>query len=181
MEQQVYRFSQTLAAVDFSGKSILDIGCGFGDYLHFIQNKNTASYWGWDLNSNFVQEARIIFGEFGKFDVVDVSVEDNIKVYQGGVDIAVMLGLLNYNLNSEDDNYAYSQQLICNAFSLVKEVLIVDCLSAYRTPDYPVEDFVFYHEPSRMLDFALSLSSNAVLKHDYAPIPQKEFMLFIYK
>jgi len=32
-----------------------------------------------------------------------------------------------------------------------------------------------------MLDFALALSPNVVLKHNYAPIPQKEFMLFIYK
>jgi hypothetical protein len=60
-------------------------------------------------------------------------------------------------------------------------VLVVDFLSTYRTPDYPQEDFIFYHDPKIMLDFALNLSANVVLKHNYAAIPQKEFMLFIYK
>ena len=62
-----------------------------------------------------------------------------------------------------------------------KNLLIVDFLSFKTTSDYKKEDFVFYHKPDEILKFALSLSENVVLKHNYAPIPQKEFMLFIYK
>jgi hypothetical protein len=69
--------------------------------------------------------------------------------------------------------------MIQKAFSSVSETLVVDFLSLYRTPDYPEEDFVFYHDPSAMLTFALSLTPNVRLIHDYAPIPQKEFMLVL--
>lgn len=39
-EQQVYRFEQTLHCLpDLNGKTILDIGCGFGDYYDFLRSK----------------------------------------------------------------------------------------------------------------------------------------------
>ena len=92
-----------------------------------------------------------------------------------------MLGLLNLNFHGKVDNYDYSYQLIGNAFQYANEVLIVDFISERTIDTYPKEDFIFYHNPIKILEFAFSLSPKVVLKHDYAPIPQKEFMLFIYK
>jgi hypothetical protein len=92
-----------------------------------------------------------------------------------------MLGLLNLNFHEDFDNLTYSKLMITNAFSAVNELLIVDFLSNRLTPDYPKEDFVFYHDPAKMLDFALTLTPNVVLKHNYAPIPQREFLLALYK
>ena len=37
-EQQNYRFLQTIDnRIEFNGKRILDIGCGFGDYFNFLK------------------------------------------------------------------------------------------------------------------------------------------------
>ena len=69
--------------------------------------------------------------------------------------------------------------MIKKAFSAVSETLVVDFLSLYRIPDYPKEDFVFYHDPSEMLAFALELTPNVRLIHDYEAIPQKEFTLVL--
>ena len=44
-------------------------------------------------------------------------------------------------------NYDYSVRLISNAFESVTDILVVDFLSSYTHPDYPVEDSVFYHDP----------------------------------
>jgi len=183
-EQQAYRFSQTVFS-DFGSKTILDIGCGFCDYYSFLKEIGNApaKYIGWDINEDLLQVARKRFGTDEKVEIRNESIAGITgKNGQDTAHIGVMLGVLNFNLRNKGiDNYNYSKLLITNAFKLVNEVLIVDFLSSYRTPEYAPEDFVFYHDPAVMLDFALNLSSNAVLKHNYDPIPQKEFMLFIYK
>lgn len=182
-EQQDYRFFQTLSELDFAGgKSVIDIGCGFGDYFALLlaSNKKISHYTGWDINGDLISEAQKIWSgsENASFAVKNISTTQKIDEK---ADIAVMLGVLNLNLNGILDNYEYSFALIKNAFECVNEVLVVDFLSTQYTSDYPVESFVFYHDPVKMLAFALTLSSNVVLKHNYSPIPQKEFMLFIYK
>ena len=180
-EQQKYRFFITLdETINFSDKSILDIGCGFGDYFDFLKSNNTgfSKYIGFDINENLINEAKKLYSsKKSTFTVINI-LESNKKNI---ADIGIMLGLLNFNLKDTFDNYEYSKQMISKAFNLVNEVLVVDFLSTNLTSDYPKEDFVFYHDPLKILKFALSLSSNVVIKHNYAPIPQKEFMLFIYK
>lgn len=180
-EQQAYRFAQTLGiGSGFENRSVLDIGCGFGDYYEFLKQNGVGigHYTGFDINLDLVKEAQKRYsGSATTFEVENVMTTSRSHV----ADIGVMLGVLNFNLKGQMDNLAYSKQFIQRAFELVDEVLIVDFLSTHLTPDYPKEEFVYYHAPEAMLEFALSLSENAVLKHDYLPIPQKEFMLFIYK
>ncbi|MGB0983041.1 MAG: methyltransferase type 11 [Saprospiraceae bacterium] len=184
VEQQLYRFEQTLqTGVDFSDKRILDIGCGFGDYYDYItaQRKiEIQSYQGYDLNDDLINAAQQEYINDSKsaFQVSNILEK---KVEEPVADIGVMLGVLNLNFKEEYDNYAYSKKIITNAFSLVKDYLIVDFLSTNLDSSYPKEDFIFYHNPAQMLEFAFSLSENVSLKHDYASIPQKEFMLIIKK
>ncbi len=181
-DMQQYRFLQTLGGgVGFNGKTVVDIGCGFGDYFSFLQDKQAGirKYLGVDVNDELLAVARQKHpsqqAEFAAGNLMTSPPEKPLG------DIGVMLGVLNFNLKSEFDNEEYSRKFIKNALAAVNEVLIVDFLSAKRAPEYPAEGFVYYHEPARMLEFALSLSPDVVLKHDYLPIPQKEFMLFIRK
>lgn len=182
-EQQIYRFKQSLPMITFSNsKSILDIGCGFGDYLTLllVDNKPFKQYIGWDLNPDLIAKSKNIWqkNHNSHFEVKNIAeIKEKIPV----AEIGVMFGILNLNFNEKIDNYDYAFQFIRNAFSLVSEVLVVDFLSSRTNSDYPREDFVFYYDPGRMLEFALTLTPNVILKHDYAPIPQKEFMLFLYK
>lgn len=182
LEQQRYRFAQTLAmGLNFEGKAVLDIGCGFGDYVDFLAESGVgfSSYLGLDINPDLIGEAqqRHQGRPERNFRVLDLCVGDLPCEPLG--DVGVMLGLLNLNLHGEMDNYEYSCNIIANALSLVREALVVDFISARRLEEYPKEDFIFYHNPSRMLDFAFTLADNVVLKHDYLPIPQKEFMLVL--
>jgi SAM-dependent methyltransferase len=183
-EQQQYRFQQTLSVpVEFAGKSVLDIGCGFGDYGDFLIRENIEfeKYTGWDINVDLIREAQTRKSAEAKFEFQVENIALLEEKQDAKFDVGVMLGVLNLNLKGKVDNYEYSKKNISTAFSLVKDVLIVDFLSTNLSLDYPKEDFVFYHDPLKMIEFAFTLSSNVVLKHDYAAIPQKEFMLFIYK
>ena len=182
-EQQHYRFSQTLqTGLVFDDKNILDIGCGFGDYADFLSRNNIkySSYHGVDINPDLIKEAKTRHESNADvdFSVLDLT-ESNKEL--PSADIGVMLGLLNLNLDGVMDNYEYSFNMIKNAYACVNEALLVDFISARRDPGYAKEDFIFYHDPSAVLEFAFSLSDNVLIKHDYLPIPQKEFMLVIYK
>lgn len=185
-ENQELRFNQTLLnGIDFSNKSILDIGCGFGDYAAFLHKRIPQmngqilkNYVGIDLNSNLVGQAikNNLDSQNVKFETFDI-VKGPYKNTEA--DIGIMLGLLNFRL--QESNLEYSKKIIKNAFMSVKEALIVDFLSTKTTNTYPKEDFVYYHEPSDVLKFALEITNNLKLLHDYAPIPQKEFMIIMRK
>jgi len=182
-EQQYYRFSQTLQlGLNFDDKKIIDIGCGFGDYVNFLTNNNItfSSYLGVDINPDLIHESteRHAANIKREFKVLDLTENREQKPL---ADIGVMLGLLNLNLKNKMDNYEYTFNLINNAFSLVNEALVVDFISNRKDSSYPEEDFIFYHDPNRVLEFATSLTDNFSLKHDYLPIPQKEFMLVLHK
>lgn len=182
IKQQRFRFLQTLLSdLNFKEKKILDVGCGFGDYYSFLKDKKLGinHYTGWDINSNFINEAKNNFtSQDTSFYVRNVFKQ---KANEPVADIVVMFGLLNWKLSSISMNYDYTKRMVKKAYCLAGECLVVDFLSSNLSSDYPKEDFVFYHNPSIMLEFAFTLSDNVVLKHNYLPIPQKEFMLFIYK
>ena len=183
VEQQEYRFSQTVSSeINFHDKSVLDIGCGFGDFYKFLIKTKTPirNYIGYDINPGLISESQKIYQNdyksyFKVANVLNENTENSIA------DVGVMLGVLNLNLKEDFDNYEYSFKAIENAFSYVNEVLVVDFLSTNLVDDYEKEEFVFYHDPIKMLEFGLKLSDNILIKHNYLAIPQREFMLFIYK
>ena len=186
-EQQTYRFKNTLSqSIDFSNKRILDIGCGYGDYLNYIKTNNQTlnfkSYKGYDINDHFIKTAKKIYSNEKRadFEVNDILFTEN-HTLKNNFDLGIMLGLLNLNFKNKVDNYVYSKNMIKSAFKKLNEVLIVDFLSIYRTEKYEKEDFVFYYDPSRIIKIISELTSNFVINHNYSPIPQKEFMIFIYK
>ncbi|UOG35411.1 class I SAM-dependent methyltransferase [Leptospira noguchii] len=185
-KQQIYRFEQVLSNVDLINKNILDIGCGFSDFLSYIQEKNImfSKYTGWDINKKFLNENKILENHFVTFENQDISnlqESDLVELKKANHQVLLMLGLLNFRLNEGEMNYEYSFDLIRNAFAITSEMLVVDFLSSKIIDQYPKENFVFYHSPSKVLDFALEITPNVILKHNYVPIPQKEFMLFLYK
>ena len=181
--QQQTRFRQTLACgVDFGNRSVIDIGSGFGDYFQLLKDQGVAikQYTGCELNEAFVRESEQRFSDervrFVPGDVLDSESTETVSA-----DIGVMLGLLNFHWKETIDNRTVTEMAVRNAFRLVHEVLIVDFLSNRLTETYPQEDFVFYHDPVDVLQMALKITPHVVIKHDYEPIPQREFMLIMRK
>jgi 2-polyprenyl-3-methyl-5-hydroxy-6-metoxy-1,4-benzoquinol methylase len=50
--QMAARFATVAGAVEPAGKDVLDVGCGFGDLLGYLNESGRApaSYQGWDIN-----------------------------------------------------------------------------------------------------------------------------------
>lgn len=181
VDQQRLRFEQVLRVADVSGRHLLDIGCGFGDLLDYCSERGCVPkhYTGWDINPELIEEAiRRHPGRSEDFTVVNLLERTDCPPV---ADVGVMLGVLNFNLGDTYNNLDYSRIMIERAFRSVRESLVVDFLSTRLTPDYPKEDTVFYHDPGEMLAFALDLTPDVTLAHDYPSIPQKEFMLVLHR
>lgn len=175
--QQEYRFLQVVKNVDFTNKSVLDIGCGFGDLFSFFKNKQVkvSHYCGLDISEDLLNEGKTTHPD-GEFILGNFLEKEEVLG-----DVGVMLGVLNENLQGRVEHFEYSKNAIKQAFSLVRETLVVDFLSANLTPNYPKDDSAYYHSPMKTLNFALKLTGNARIIHNYKPIPQKEFLLILEK
>ena len=64
--RQILRMQTLTSLYDFRGKSVLDIGCGFGDLLKYLPHDIT--YKGVDLMPDFVEVARSRFTPIKKME-----------------------------------------------------------------------------------------------------------------
>jgi len=185
--QQSYRFDQSINGVLFRNESvILDIGCGFGDFLNFlkIKNKPFSKYIGWDLNPDLINEANNLWDKNDEKEVVfEVQDIQSIEIKKTPVaNIGFMHGVLNLKLDDGIDNWEYTKELITKAFQCVDELLVIDFISSEIVENYPVEDFINYNSPTKLLSFVFSdLTKKVKLDHSYDAIPQREFTLYLFK
>lgn len=176
-KQQMYRFEQFLDFGTFTGKSVMDVGCGFADFYEYLnkQDVEISEYIGVDINGKLIQRAEKNYPD------IDFYVGNPLLMDKpASCDVIVMSGALNYRLD-QIHNLTYAREFVRRLFEWTNDAILVDMLSAHRTPEYPKEEFVFYYEPEEMFTFATELTPNVSLKHDYKPIPQKEFILKLRK
>jgi 2-polyprenyl-3-methyl-5-hydroxy-6-metoxy-1,4-benzoquinol methylase len=125
-EDQYTRFKAAITYVDFSGKSVLDIGCGFADFYEFFLQHNikVKKYKGIDLNEQLIEVAKKRFPK-NIYEVRNILLH-NYNSEQA--DIVTLFGLLNFKLTTVD-NLRYTKEMINAAWKITKETLIVDFLS----------------------------------------------------
>lgn len=176
-ENQFQRFESAVSLLDLTGKSVVDIGCGFGDFFEFLKTRKIkiASYLGLDINDDLlaVAQKRHKTGKFKQLNILLDPPKNKLA------DIGFVFGVLNFNLKGKPNNYEYAQSFIQKGFGLCRQALVVDMLSAYLTKGYPKEEFVFYYQPEKMFQFSQTLTPSVILKHDTPPIPQQEFTLYL--
>lgn len=175
-EHQETRFAVASSLCDFTGKRVLDYGCGFADLLGHLQARGAtpAEFTGVDLNPEFVEVARGRYPE-ARFFANDLAAEDEAS---WSADVVVMLGLLNYR-QPELDNFAFARRMLRLAFAWARECVICDFHSDVSIPEYPREDWINYYPPARILELGLSLTPLVSLRHDYACLPQREMLLVL--
>jgi SAM-dependent methyltransferase len=94
-EQQTLRFDVLTTKLNLENKTILDIGCGFGDLAHYLlkRNVNFKQYIGIDVSENMLDLAEKSFNSklpvfFSKLDILKNEVIPES-------DVAIMSGVLN--------------------------------------------------------------------------------------
>jgi len=175
---QETRFAVAAQTVELSGRQVLDIGCGLADFLAFLraQDISIKDYRGIDINNDLLDACSRRFPDC-RFERRNILLD---PPDQAEADVVTMFGVLNFRFR-EFGNEIFAREMIARAFSMCRGALVVDMLSAEREASYPAEDFVYYYDPGALLAFALTLTPDVILRHDYPPIPQREFMLVLRK
>jgi len=168
--KQDIRFDILSSFYNFTNKSILDIGCGFGDLYSFLSKKfGTFQYTGCDICDFLIKEGKTKFPEASFFHGDFLSLE-----FTQPIDWALASGPFTYKFE-EMDNYEFIYNTMSKAFSLVRDGLSFDFSS--DKVDYQLDE-TFHASPEKILSMAYSFSRNVILRSDYMPF---EFSVFIFK
>lgn len=168
-ESQFKRFEVLLKLGDFSGCSILDIGCGRGDFMGFLNERiDDFSYVGLDLMSEFIIDAAERYGHL-----------PNTKFYQGDfslvdlprVDFAIASGALTYR----SENACYYNEMIAKLYASAKCGFAFNMLNVASFPEHPL---LVGHDIGEVVKFCQMLCPRVELISDYF---EDDFTVFMYR
>ncbi|HEX2565636.1 MAG TPA: class I SAM-dependent methyltransferase [Burkholderiales bacterium] len=169
---QEKRFGALLGLGAFHGRSVLDAGCGFGDFLAFLQERGMSpQYTGFDLCAPMVERCRKRFAE--KDASARFLVGDALTFADGApYDYVVASGI--FGLAARGTR-ARIRPTVTRLFGMCRQGLAVNFLSA-RAPRRSTARV--YVEPAEMLELGLSLTPAARLDHSYLP---NDFTLLLHR
>jgi SAM-dependent methyltransferase len=167
---QEKRFEALLALGDFHGRRILDVGCGFGDFLAFLVERDIHPlYTGLDVCEPMIERCQQRFpagaGRFIAGDVLDHEVDQSY-------DYVVASGLFGLDSPGARERIPASLGLM---FGWSRMGLAANFLSTRYTKQV---DGRIYVEPEKALLAALELTPAVRLDHNYLP---NDFTLHLYK
>ncbi len=156
-EIQEIRFSILAEIGVESGDSVLDVGCGFGDFKGwFEKQRGTLNYSGIDLSPDLLTEAgkRHPDAQFLEGDLFDMDFADQ------SFDWVVLSGALNEPLHDEG---SYAHRMIARMFELCRKGVAFNLLDArhLRAPDLQS------HQPEEVLSYCRSLCPDCTLRDGY--------------
>jgi len=169
--RQDIRFDVLLSFFNCRHKSILDIGCGFGDLNRVLGKRygDEYRYVGIDLVPELLEEGRRRYqGRHIQF----VQGEFLEHSFEQPFDIIIESGIFNFKF-SDTMNYEFIEETMKKAHSLSREGISFDFLSdkvEYR------HDHTFHSSPEKIVQLGYKYSRNLVLRNDYMPF---EFCLHI--
>ena len=167
---QERRFEALLDLGDFDGRRLLDVGCGFGDFLAFLLERGIEPrYTGIDVCAPMIERCEARFSRGGnRFLVADA------LTFQpdGPYDFVVASGL--FGLEAEGARERIRPTLR-RMFSWARIGISANFLSA-RSPRHAARRV--YVEPAEVLAQAFELTPAVRLDHTYLP---NDFTIHLYK
>jgi SAM-dependent methyltransferase len=155
-------------APDLNRSSILDYGCGTGDFYRFLKRRGfNVRYTGVDINENFIRLAQKKYPEC-TFSVLN----DTADQIEGFYDYIVICGVFNLQVPGVAEDMKES---LITLFKHCNKGLALNALSSHT----PIKDpELHYTSPAEMVQFTLeNLSPYLALRHDRV---QDDFTLYIY-
>jgi SAM-dependent methyltransferase len=165
---QIRRFETLIRiAGDFSGKNVLDFGCGKGDLYGFMKEKGfSPRYCGIDINKNLIELARHKYPG-AEFIIMDIDETD----FNRHFDIIFVCGVFNLRIAGIEESM---KNILRKLFRFCTEALHVNLLTSH-IPQKSVE--LFYVNPEEILNFAITeLSRSVALQHT-----KEDIFLSVYR
>ncbi|MBS0332306.1 MAG: class I SAM-dependent methyltransferase [Proteobacteria bacterium] len=154
------RYEMLLAGWPDAARSVLDVGCGFGDMAGYCAESGRADwrYTGLDIVPALIEEGR------RRRPDADLRLRDmDADGLPEGYDLVVASGVFSHRLK---DNMAF----IAAAFERFAAAARVGFAANFMSPAADIRyDNLFYPDPGEVLALARRHSKRAVLRHDYMP------------
>ena len=163
------RYYNLIADIDFEGKSILDIGCGMGNIIPYIekQTKN-FTYTGIDLLPEFVEKAQ------EKYPQHTFLAGDYMQLMHPA-DIVMCSGALNSNIPNVVEE---RKEAVGMMFDYANEVLAFNMAGGHPQPKNYDSYIVHYIDSLPFIKFLFTLTSKVIIRHHYTP---KDFTAILFK
>jgi len=167
-ERRQIRF-KTLCEVGITSNcSVLDLGCGFGDYYKYLCEKGlNVQYVGYDIHPGLVDIARSRYCG-AEFHVKDIQIEDFPDF-----DYIVSTSAFNLPLDCMD-NYDFAENMLSICYQHAKKGVAIDFFTTYTDFPNPV---LFAYSPERLFSISKKITKRVCLRHDY---PLFDFCLYLY-
>lgn len=164
------RYKELVRDIDFEGKSILDVGCGFGDIVKHIASKTgDFSYTGIDIIPEFIEVAKSKYFN-QKFMVGDYFGKPLRKRF----DVVLSSGTLNANISNVT---AYRKKAIETMFNQAREVVAFNMAGGHPQPRNESKR-VYYADSLEILEYCFTLTSKVILRNQYR---RKDFTIVLFK
>jgi ubiquinone/menaquinone biosynthesis C-methylase UbiE len=151
------------------GCTVMDVGCGFGDFFGYLLEQNLeVSYLGIDINTELIDIARRKYPR-AEFRVADLQTDELPRV-----DFLVSSNAFNLRLQ-ESDNYALVADILARSYRQASRGVAIDFLTTYV--DFQSSADVFHYTPERLFGIAKRITKRVCVRHDY---PLFEFCLYLY-
>jgi len=168
-ERRLIRFGVLADVGTLDGASVLDVGCGVGDFYDYLCGRRVrARYTGYDISPELIARAAARFPE-AEFEVRDIQGEGIPREF----DYIVSSQAFNSRLQHEE-NFEMVKDILRCSLSKARKAVACDFLSSYV--DYH-EDHLYYYSPEEMLRYCKTLTKRVQLRHDY---PLFEFTVYLY-
>jgi SAM-dependent methyltransferase len=167
-QSQTIKFKVLSEVAQLGGKTVLDVGCGLGDYADYLQERFTCPiYTGIDIAPRMLEEVRL---HRPTLDVRLMNILDDRM--NATFDVVSANGIF-YLLGEAAENQM--KAIIQRMYSLAKHAVALNSLSAWASVKEPGE---FYADPLETVRFCRTLSPWVVLRHDYLP---HDFTIYMYR
>lgn len=165
------RFRQFWTQIDFTGKNVLDVGCGFGQMGRFLTKRyEDVTYKGVDIMPEFIESGH------KRYPYLDLTVCDYFNdPLPEKFDTILCSGAINSNV---DNNMEFRKKAIATMFEHTTNVLAFNMLGGHPQPANKVGSNIWYADSLEILEYCMSLTRRVVLRHHYHP---RDFTIFMYK
>ena len=163
-ESQFVRFEQLSKIINKDIFSINDIGCGYGKYFEYLQNRFlNFNYYGFDLSQEMIKNAKSLYSNKGG-GFMQVDNLKNIEKADYSVASGIFSVKMEYN-ESEWLSYILATLEEMNEKSI--KGFSFNMLTKYSEKEY-MRDNLYYADPLFIFDYCKrNFSKQVALLHDY--------------
>lgn len=170
-KSQEIRFREMVKIGCLDKKSILDVGCGLGDFYAYLRDKLGLmffEYTGIDIVPEFTNLAKSKYGG-SLFKCCD------LFGYEGQPDYVFMIDVVDTLV---EDNWRIIKGMLARAFRVARIAVGASFLSSYAPPEDIANSDQYYVQPEELFRFCKTLTPWVVMKHEYLP---HNVMIWLYR